>query len=403
MRLPAATPICSIKRRFDRPLRLAVLASHPVQYYAPLFRTLARQVDLTVFYAHIASRVDQAAAGFGVPFEWDVDLMSGYRHEFLCNVARKPSPSRFSGADTPEIGRLLREGNFDALLVMGWYLKSYLQAIAAAKWAGIPVMVRGDSQLGTPRSMLKTVAKGALYPFLLRQFDAALIVGKRNQEYWTKFGYPVERMFHSPHCIDGGWFASRATDEARVRLRGRLGVKPETKVVLFAGKLVEFKRPLDVLEGAARVQGDGIAVEVAVAGAGPLEAAVVARAGELGLRLHLLGFCNQSQMPEAYAASDVLVLPSTGRETWGLVVNEALACGRPILVSDAVGCAPDMAEHLGPQAVFAAGKLSAMASCLNNLLLAPPAATTLRSASEAFSLDAAAAGIKRAAEKIARA
>ncbi len=381
-------------------MRLAILASHPVQYYAPLFRSLACQVDLTVFYAHKASQNDQATAGFGVPFDWDVDLMSGYQHKFLSNLARHPSPSRFNGADTPEIGQRLREGGFDTLLVMGWYLKSYLQAIAAAKRAGIPVMARGDSHLATPRSFVKTLTKRALYPFLLRQFDAALIVGKRNEEYWTKYGYPAERMFDSPHCVDNEWFASRATEDARNTLRSRMGINPESKVVLFAGKLVHFKRPLDVLEGAAKAQRDGVAVEVLVAGTGPLEAAMVARAAKLEVRLHLLGFCNQSQMPETYAASDVLVLPSTGRETWGLVVNEALACGCPILVSDAVGCAPDMMEHLGPEVVFPSGNIFEIASCLKTLLLAPPAATRLHRASEAFSLEAAASGIMQAAEKI---
>jgi glycosyltransferase involved in cell wall biosynthesis len=403
MRLLAAMLNFSIKQRSDCPLRLAILASHPVQYYAPLFRTLAHQVDLTVFYAHNASHNDQAAAGFGVPFEWDVDLLSGYRHVFLTNVAHNPSPSRFTGADTPEIGQRLREGSFDALLVMGWYLKSYIQAIAAAKRAGLPVMVRGDSQLGTPRSALKTLVKAALYPLLLRQFDAALIVGMRNREYWTKYGYPAERMFVSPHCIDGNWFASRATDKARADLRGRLGIKPATKVALFAGKLVKFKRPLAVLEAAARVRKDGLAVEVVVAGSGPLESALVARAEELKLPLHLLGFCNQSQMPGAYAASDLLVLPSTGRETWGLVVNEALACGTPVLVSDTSGCAPDVVEHLGRQAVFTSGNISDLASGLKALLLAPPSANRLNGASEAFSLNAAAAGIRRAAETIAKA
>ena len=96
--------------------RLAILASHPVQYYAPLFRELAQRLDLTVFYAHSATDMDQARAGFGVGFSWDVDLLSGYEHVFLDNVARNPGLGRFSGVDTPEIGHRLREGRFDALL-----------------------------------------------------------------------------------------------------------------------------------------------------------------------------------------------------------------------------------------------------------------------------------------------
>src|SRR5262245_41269569 len=131
-------------RELSRLIRLAVLTSHPVQYYAPLFRELAKAVDLHVFYAHRASPAEQAQAGFGTPFEWDVDLTSGYAHTFLENVARRPGTDRFSGCDTPRIGCLLREGRFAALLVMGWHLKTYLQGTLAARRLGIPVMVRSD-------------------------------------------------------------------------------------------------------------------------------------------------------------------------------------------------------------------------------------------------------------------
>src|SRR5690349_5865821 len=111
--------------------RLAVLTSHPIQYYAPLFRELAGRFDLHVFFAHRATPEEQAAAGFGVPFEWDVDLLSGYPHSFLKNVAQDPGTGRFSGCDTPEIGARLREGGFAALLLTGWNLKSFLQGLIA--------------------------------------------------------------------------------------------------------------------------------------------------------------------------------------------------------------------------------------------------------------------------------
>src|SRR5215510_15149079 len=124
-------------RELSRLIRLAVLTSHPVQYYAPLFRELAKAVDLHVYFAHRATPAEQAQAGFGTPFEWDVDLTSGYAHSFLENIARQPGTDRFAGCDTPEIGRHLRQGRFQALLVMGWHLKSYLQAALAAKRLGI--------------------------------------------------------------------------------------------------------------------------------------------------------------------------------------------------------------------------------------------------------------------------
>lgn len=383
-------------------MRLAIVASHPVQYYAPLFRTLARRVDLMVFYAHAASPDDQARAGFGVGFEWDVDLLSGYPNTFVTNVARRPGLGRFAGVDTPDIGRRLRQGGFDAVLITGWYLKCFIQALVAAKRGRIPVMARGDSHLGTKRSRLTTAAKTVLYPHFLRRFDAALVVGERNRAYWCHYGYPSARMFDSPHCVDNEWFARHATDAARAKLRERLGIGRETPVALFAGKLVDFKRPLDLLEAAGRARNDGVPVEVAIAGAGPLERALRDRAAEVRVPLHMLGFCNQTRMPEVYAASDLLVLPSSARETWGLVLNEALACDRPILVSDAAGSAPDMAKHLGKRSVFRSGDVVDLAGRMTGVLESPPAIDVLRRAAGAFALDAAASGIERATNHLRR-
>ena len=382
-------------------IRLAVLASHPVQYYAPLFRELAKAVDLHVFYAHRASPTEQARAGFGTPFEWDVDLTSGYAHTFLENVARRPGADRFSGCDTPQIGRHLREGRFKALLVMGWHLKTYLQGTFAAKHLGIPVMVRGDSQLHSPRSHLKRGLKLLVYPRLLRLFDAALYVGQRSRGYYGHFGYPADRLFFSPHCVDTAWFCARATAEERQRLRAMYKIAPETTVLLFAGKLVPFKRPVDLVMAAAKCRARAVRAEVMVAGSGELEPSLVDMAASSGVRLHLLGFRNQSEMPAAYAAADCLVLPSDGRETWGLVANEALACGRPIVVSSSCGCAPDLARDGNVGRTFPVGDTAALADAIGALAASRPCPSAIATLSRTYSLEAAVAGIRCAAERIA--
>ncbi|NBB23583.1 glycosyltransferase [Porphyrobacter sp. SLTP] len=379
---------------------MAVVASHPVQYYAPLFRNLAGQLDLTVFYCHQADQTDQARAGFGVGFEWDVDLFSGYEAHFLENVARQPGLSRFGGVDTPAIAEKLRVGRFDAVLLLGWYLKSFLQALWAAKRMGIPTMVRGDSHLDTPRSFLKRVGKNALYPLFLRQFDAALIVGARNKAYWRHYGYPEARMFASPHCVDTDWFEKRATQKAGRVLRQRMGIASTTPVALFAGKLIAFKRPGDLIVAAAWARENGMPVEVLVAGSGPLEAELKALAAYHSVPLHMLGFCNQSQMPAAYAAADVLVLPSNGRETWGLVANEAIACGKPVILSNAVGCAPDLAGDGRAGRTFFLGDTVGCAEVLSETLANPPSLETIAKTSHKHSLDAATDGIIRALQAV---
>jgi glycosyltransferase involved in cell wall biosynthesis len=374
-------------------VRLAVLTSHPIQYYAPLFRQLANTLDLHVFFAHKATQDQQADAGFGTAFEWDVDLTSGYAHSFLPNIAKHPGPSHFSGCDTPTIAaELVRNGPFGALLTLGWHLKSFLQGIWAAKRLGMPVVVRGDSHLDTPRGLLKRGAKEAIYPTFLRRFDAALYVGKRSRAYYEHYRYPAERLSFSPHCVDTAWFANRATLEAGLALRARLGIDRDANVLLFAGKLLPLKRPLDVVEACSLLRHRNIEAQVVVAGSGELEQAMRDRAAALGVSLHLLGFQNQTAMPAAYAAADILVLPST-RETWGLVCNEALACGKPIVVSDACGCSPDLASDGAAGRSFPMGDTTALAAAMGALLSQPPKAEAIAAISDAFSITRAVDGI----------
>jgi glycosyltransferase involved in cell wall biosynthesis len=381
-------------------VRLAIVASHPIQYQAPLFRELSRRMDVVVFYAHRASREDQSKAGFGVGFDWDVDLLSGHEHRFLDNVSRRPGLDRFAGCDTPSIGKELADGRYDALLVTGWHLKSYWQAIRAAKRSGIPLMVRGDSQLDTPRGVLKRLAKALVYPVGLRVFDIALYVGARSRRYWERYGFPHDRLVFSPHCVDNAWFAERATEEARHALRAGHGIAPDARVVLFAGKLVPLKRPLDLVNAAGALAAAGKGVTLLVAGDGMLAPQVVAAAAEARVKLVHLGFCNQSAMPAVYAAADALVLPSDS-ETWGLVANEALACGRAVIVSDACGCAPDLAADNTAGCTFPVGDVAGLAGAIARTLEAPPAAAAIGEKASRYSLGAAADGICRALEMLA--
>ena len=377
-------------------MRLGILASHPIQYQAPGFRALAKVVDLEVFFAHRQSAAEQGKAGFGVAFEWDVDLLSGYRHRFLKNVSSKPGVDHFFGCDTPEIAEIIRARGpqdhglrttdqvtpcgqksevsgqwpivsrpvFDAFIVTGWHLKSYWQAVRACRRTGVPVLVRGDSQLLTPCSLLKRWAKELVYRVLLRQFDGFLTVGQRNREYLAHYGVPPEKIFFAPHFVDNEWFRGKAeiAQKQRAEIRQALEIPEDAFCVLFCGKFIPKKRPLDLVEAARLLMVDGGLPKVHLLFVG---------SGELGRRLrdschvvfdaenanyqlstinHQLppasfaGFKNQSELPRYYAAADVLVLPSES-ETWGLVVNEAMGCGLPAIVSEAVGCVPDLIEN----------------------------------------------------------
>ncbi len=345
--------------------RIGFLVSHPIQYYTPFFRELAQRCDLTVYFAHRQDAIGQGQAGYGVAFEWDIDLLSGYESRFLTNVARVPSTQSFAGCNTPEIADRIAEGRFDAFVVPGWSLRSYWQAVRACRRARVPVMVRGDSQLAGQRGGAAGRVKGVVFPHLLKQFDACLYVGQRNREYLEHYGVPAGRLFFSPHCIDNDAF-KRGSDAARGS--GGPGAPGGRRRVLFVGRLVESKRPLDVVQAVARLIAAGMPLEVVVAGAGELSGRMeeAARAG--GLDARFLGFVNQSRLPSVYASSDVVVLPSTAVETWGLVVNEAMACGVPAVVSDAVGCGPDLIEPGVTGAVAPLDDVPALSTAIASVL-----------------------------------
>jgi glycosyltransferase involved in cell wall biosynthesis len=360
-------------------MRVGILSSHPIQYQAPWFRALAREAEVKVFFAHRQSAEEQGKAGFGVAFEWDVDLLSGYDHQFLKNISRKPGTGSFAGCDTPEIAEIIGSPtsrgpkSFDAFIVNGWHLKSYWQASKACRAAGVPVLVRGDSHLSTSRSWIKRVAMEFTHRWLIRQFDGFLAVGKRNRTYLEHFGASPERIFSVPHFVDNSWFAEKASEARgrRTAVRMSWGACESTFVALFVGKFQAIKRPLDLLRALAYLNEQHTPASkqrllAVFVGAGALEGELHAEAKKLNVDAHFAGFKNQGELPSCYVAADVLVLPSVC-ETWGLVVNEAMACGLPAIVSDTVGCETDLIDAFQTGLVFPVGDTTTLANRIAEL------------------------------------
>lgn len=383
--------------------RIGFLVSHPIQYYAPIFRALAGLCDLTVYFGHRQTAEQQARSGFGVAFDWDVDILSGYESRFLTNVARTPSTDSFWGCSTPQIADEIAAGKFDAFVVPGWGLRSYMQAVMACRRAGVPVMARGDSQLAGRRRPWVRLAKGLAFSTMLRAFDGFLYVGQRNREYLLHHGVAADRLFFSPHCVDNDRFAAASRRERSLHLQRR-AAGAAARRVLFAGKLIDRKRPLDALSAAIVLRASGMPVEMTFAGSGELQPALEKMAREASIPVDFPGFVNQSRMPEIYASADVVVLPSEGSETWGLVVNEAMACGVPAAVSDQVGCGPDLVVPGRTGAIFPFGDIEAMAGALRDVLAFEAAATDRHISSHiaGYSPAHAAAGVTEAADRLCR-
>lgn len=322
--------------------KLVAVETHPIQYKAPLFRLMAEdpRFDLTVFYAMIPDS-SQQGDGFGVAFQWDVPLLEGYHYELLNNVARKPSVSQFNGCVTPEIYQRIKEMRPDAVLVNGWVAKTCIQTLIACRWLRIPCIVRGEANLLRPRGWWKH----AVHRLLLPNYSAYLAIGSASRAFYRAHRRPEENIFPAPYAIDNEFFAKQVESRISHRdaWRDQWGISHEACTFLFVGKLEQKKHPMDLLNALAALPEDlRCRAHVLVAGDGPLMSACRAYADENGLPVYFAGFVNQSQLPDVYAASDVLVLPSDAGETWGLVVNEAMASGRPAVVSRSVGCCRDL-------------------------------------------------------------
>jgi glycosyltransferase involved in cell wall biosynthesis len=340
-------------------VKIGILASHPIQYHAPLYRALAAVCDLDVFYAHRQDAEGQAASGFAKGFDWDVDLLDGYRSRFLRNEARVPDAGAFRGCDTPEIRGVISRGGFDGFIVMGWHLQAYWQALAACRKAGVPCLARSDSQLLPPPVWLKRIVKAVVYPRLLGRFAGFLVPGRRSRDYLRRYGIADARIFDVPYSVDTELFKRDASGD-RDAVRAEMGAGPGDLLLLSIGKFIPLKRMADVIAAVARLRGRNVPARLCLIGSGPLDAELRSQAAQCDAPVRFLDFRNQSQLPRYYRAADLLVLASDS-ETWGMVVNEAFACGAPAVVSDAVGCAPDLIRPGVTGDTFPVGDVDALA------------------------------------------
>ncbi len=326
--------------------RLAIVSSHPIQYNAPSFRSLAAipDLDVRVFYEWKGpgSTIDPE---FGRRVEWDIPLLDGYDFTFVPNVARDPGSHHFRGIDNPTIVESVQSWAPDSLLLYGWPFVSHLRVLRAFH-RKVNLMFRGDSTLLDDPGFKRRLARRALLRWVYRHVDVALYAGKLNHAYFRAHGLREDQLVWAPHAVDNEHFSADSEQrefEAR-EWRRRLGVPYEDIVFLLAAKLVTGKDPWTLLRAFIELRRSNPrpGAHLVFVGEGELAASLRAECAARS-DVHFLGFQNQSRMPVVYRIADVVVLPSLS-ETWGLSINEGMACGRPAIVSDRVGCGTDLIQ-----------------------------------------------------------
>ncbi|PZU98032.1 MAG: glycosyl transferase [Pseudanabaena sp.] len=345
-------------------VKLAIVASHPIQYYAPLFRLMAQDdcLSIKVFYLWDFGVTDQVDQGFKQSLKWDIPLLDGYDFEFVPNVSKNRGTHHLFGLQNPSLFKQVMAFEPDAiLLTVSYNYASIYRLLWQMRGVNIPIIFRGDSHRIFTDSSFKPKIKRWIISAIFKSFDACLYVGKANYEYFQYHGIKSKQLFFAPHAIDNARFmATEETDYQAKEWMQELGIPLGHQVILFAGKFEDKKRPLDLIR--AFIDANLESVVLLMVGAGKLEAELRQYVRENNIfsdRIFFAPFQNQSLMPRTYAAGDLFVLPSYGNgETWGLAVNEAMGMGCPVIVSSHVGCGADLVKPFENGLIFEAGNVA---------------------------------------------
>ena len=359
--------------RAPKRTRIAVLNSHPIQYFAPLYAYLnsAPDLEVTALYLSDISIRGGKDVEFGREVKWDLDLLAGYQCVFLGEKAHAREPGGFWSLIAPEAWKEVRCGQYDVLWLHGHNYAANLIALLAAKSKGLPIMMRGETHHGLACGRIKAIIRRPLMGGLYSWCDRLLAIGSQNAAFYRAMGVPEEKIFLVPYSVDNDRFirSTQLTDEQRIEVRKRYKIAVDQPAVLFAAKFTRRKRPGDILKAARQLKYNNTRpFTVVMAGSGELEPELRTFCLDHGLdNVVFTGFVNQSELPVLYGASDLFVLPSE-HEPWGLAINEAMCASLPVVVSQEVGCVPDLVRDGVNGYTPAAGNILGLSQALRRLI-----------------------------------
>lgn len=380
-------------------MKLAIVITHPIQYYAPMFRLLTERGNITlkVFYTWERG-AEKFDVGFGKSFEWDIPLLEGYDHTFISNNGNMKKG--FRDVKNPRLTHEIAAWKPDAVLVYGWNYRSHLRAMRHFRGKA-KVMFRGDSTLLDESGGIKGMLKKKILKWVYKPVDIALYVGAHNKRYFLEYGLKEHQLIFAPHSIDNQRFITetQAHIDYREQLLETLRIPPHAKKILFTGKLQSKKNPALLIQ--AVMQMNDPDVHLVMVGDGEQEQ-LLKNISARHENIHFLPFQNQSMMPAVYRLGDIFCLPSQGPgETWGLALNEAMACGKAVLASDKTGGAIDLIKNGVNGYIFESNNLQDLVNKLMTMISGDYAAMGRRSQQmiEAWSFERQAEAIEAAVKE----
>jgi glycosyltransferase involved in cell wall biosynthesis len=347
------------------PYRLAIVASHVIQYQDPFFRLLAQdsEIDLTVLYCSKAGAETYRDEDMKTTLAWDIDLLQGYSYRFLRNLAGDGNAGYLRLINPGIVPELIR-GRYDAVIFMfGWGAVTALLGMGACWITRTPFFLYGDSSFPPPERTFRAKLRAWSLRRLFARATGFMVSGKLNADYYRHYGADERTFFLLPWAVDNARFAAASPDA----LRERYGIADDAVVILFSAKLVRRKDPMTLLRAFEGMKHRGRAALVFM-GDGEMRNELETYTREHGVEnVHFLGFINQREIPPHYATSDVFVLPSI-YEPRGAVVNEAMACGLPVIVTDRCGSIGDIVQENDNAFIYPAGDAVALRDALDTIV-----------------------------------
>ena len=356
--------------------KIIFVQTHPIQYAAPLFKECTEAgLPIEVWFCEKAANRSGLDKKFGQAIKWDIPLLEGYVHRFFSNQSWKPSvESGFFGLLNLSILRELKKTPSSLVVVYGWNYATTLLLLLFAGRFGHKVALRGEAPIThewTKPKWKLAVRRVIFGKFLFRRIDYAFYIGTRNKEFYQYYGVPDHKLKFTPYAVDNKRFraAYEQFKNQKQELRVELGINPGKKMILFAGKFTDKKRPMDLLMAFHKLNDEN--AQVVFLGEGELRGKMEAYIKEFDLKnVIITGFINQSKIVKYYAAADVFVMCSGVGETWGLSVNEAMNFNLPVIVSDITGCSVDLVKNNG--FIYLSGNIEELITALDTTLNLSP-------------------------------
>jgi len=332
--------------------------------------SIDKELNVKVFYLSDETVKGSLDKQFGVVVKWDIPLLEGYKYEFLKNNSWKPSINNgFWGLINFSIFKVLRNAPKGVVILHGWSCVSMILAFFAVKMYGHKIGIRGESPINREfqKSNFSRFIRKALFIPMFKFCDFFFYIGSNNKDFYKHYSVPEEKLFFTPYCVDNKRFTKEYLSgiDNRTEIRKSMGYEEEDKVILYSGKLIDKKRPLDLFQAFKYLETD---CRLIFMGDGHLRGALEQQIEQINFndKVLITGFVNQSEIWKYYLSADVFVMCSDEDETWGLSTNEAMNFALPIVLYDSVGCSKNLVTENGY--MVQKGDTKALAEAINNVL-----------------------------------